>query len=144
MCTCICVCETLCQTYTFTSTVNSAWLLDYGKKSPSEVYFCTSKLQVWANVADQAQEAIHTCHELLAPYFEKTHRDIVSQLTGEKVICLSVYVALLHCVAQLTGEKVVCLCVCLALLHCVTQLTGEKVVCLCVCLALLHCVTTDR
>ncbi|XP_070190601.1 epithelial cell-transforming sequence 2 oncogene-like [Littorina saxatilis] len=65
--------------------VNSAWLLDYDKKSPPEVYFCTSKLQVWANVADQAQEAMQRTHEQLAPFFEKTHRDIVSQLTGQVI-----------------------------------------------------------
>jgi hypothetical protein len=63
--------------------VNSSWLIDYDSKPPPEVYFCSSKLRVWANVADQASEAIRTCHELLAPYFEKTHRDIVSQLTGK-------------------------------------------------------------
>ncbi|XP_076445720.1 epithelial cell-transforming sequence 2 oncogene-like [Babylonia areolata] len=65
--------------------VNSPWLVDYGKQSPPEVYFCSSKLQVWANVADQAQEAISRCHEQLAPFFEKTHRDIVSQLTGQVI-----------------------------------------------------------
>lgn len=62
--------------------VNSAWLIDYNGKSPPELYFCPSKLQVWANVADQAQEAVTNCREMLAPFFEKTHRDIVSQLTG--------------------------------------------------------------
>nr|KAG5699369.1 hypothetical protein BaRGS_008277 [Batillaria attramentaria] len=64
---------------------NHAWLIDYDRKSPPEMYFCTSKLQVWANVADQAQEAMTTCHEHLAPYFEKTHRDIVAQLTGQVI-----------------------------------------------------------
>lgn len=63
--------------------VNSSWLIDYNGKSPPEVYFCTSKLLVWASVADQAQEAMKTCHEIMATFFEKTHRDIVAQLTGK-------------------------------------------------------------
>ena len=86
LCVCLCIRERGRETQNdncLCYTVNSAWLLDYDHKSPPQVYFCTSKLQVWANVADQAKEAIDNCRDLLAPYFEKTHRDIVSQLTGQ-------------------------------------------------------------
>ncbi|OWF50928.1 epithelial cell-transforming sequence 2 oncogene-like isoform X1 [Mizuhopecten yessoensis] len=63
--------------------VNSDWLLTYKEGPPPSMYFCTSKLDVWSNTADQAKEALTTCKKLLSPYFEKTHKDIVSQLTGQ-------------------------------------------------------------
>ncbi|XP_069127414.1 epithelial cell-transforming sequence 2 oncogene-like isoform X1 [Argopecten irradians] len=65
--------------------VNSDWLLPYKEGPTPSMYFCTSKLDVWTNTADQAKEALTTCKKLLSPYFEKTHKDIVSQLTGQVV-----------------------------------------------------------
>ena len=62
--------------------VNTDWLLPYADGSPTTSYFCQSKLDVWANTADQAKEALRTCKDHLTPFFQKTHRDIVSQLTG--------------------------------------------------------------
>ncbi|XP_041351254.1 uncharacterized protein LOC121370205 [Gigantopelta aegis] len=65
--------------------VNTEWLVPYRDGSPPEKYFCSTKLSVWANVADQVQEAVRDCHQMMAPYFEKTHRDIVAQITGQVV-----------------------------------------------------------
>lgn len=66
--------------------VNTEWLSPYIDGNPTQVYFCQSKLDVWANTAGQAKEALRTCKELLTPFFDKTHKDIVSQLTGKKCI----------------------------------------------------------
>ncbi|XP_071113963.1 epithelial cell-transforming sequence 2 oncogene-like [Haliotis cracherodii] len=65
--------------------VNTEWLIPYKDGQPTEKYFCPSKLRVWANVADQALEAITDCQQIMAPYFEKAHRDIAAQLTGQVV-----------------------------------------------------------
>ncbi|XP_046583392.1 LOW QUALITY PROTEIN: epithelial cell-transforming sequence 2 oncogene-like [Haliotis rubra] len=63
--------------------VNTEWLIPYKDCQPTDKYFCPSKLRVWANVADQALEAITDCRQIMAPYFEKVHRDIAAQLTGQ-------------------------------------------------------------
>ena len=65
--------------------INTEWLSPYIDGNPTQVYFCQSKLDVWANTAGQAKEALRTCKELLTPFFDKTHKDIVSQLTGQIV-----------------------------------------------------------
>ena len=70
----------------FYFTVNTEWLLPYIDGNPTQVYFCQSKLDVWANTAGQAKEALRTCKELLTPFFDKTHKDIVSQLTGKYIL----------------------------------------------------------
>lgn len=71
--------------------VNSDWLIPYKEgrpgavTQPPEVYFCQSKLDVWSHVADQAIEALASCKQHLGQFLENTHRDIVSQLTGQLV-----------------------------------------------------------
>ncbi|XP_076076659.1 epithelial cell-transforming sequence 2 oncogene-like [Mytilus galloprovincialis] len=65
--------------------INTEWLLPYADGSPTTAYFCQSKLDVWANTAGQAKEALRVCKEQLTPFFDKTHKDIVSQLTGQIV-----------------------------------------------------------
>ncbi|XP_056015999.1 epithelial cell-transforming sequence 2 oncogene-like isoform X2 [Ostrea edulis] len=71
--------------------VNSDWLIPYKEGRPAKtlqpphVYFCPSKLDVWSNVADQAMEALSSCKLHIGQFLEKTHRDIVSQLTGQLV-----------------------------------------------------------
>ena len=81
----------------FYFTVNTEWLSPYIDGNPTQVYFCQSKLDVWANTAGQAKEALRTCKELLTPFFDKTHKDIVSQLTGK-------YKTHKDSVSQLTGK----------------------------------------
>ncbi|XP_078322430.1 epithelial cell-transforming sequence 2 oncogene-like isoform X2 [Crassostrea virginica] len=71
--------------------VNSDWLNSYHEGRPArtvpppQVYFCQSKLDVWSHVADQAVEALASCKQHLGQFLEKTHSDIVSQLTGQLV-----------------------------------------------------------
>ncbi|XP_053396270.1 epithelial cell-transforming sequence 2 oncogene-like isoform X2 [Mercenaria mercenaria] len=65
--------------------VNTEWCLPYKEGPPPEQYFCTSKLNVWANTADQAVEALGKCKQVLTPYFEAAHRDIAAQLAGEVI-----------------------------------------------------------
>ncbi|KAK3098400.1 hypothetical protein FSP39_019161 [Pinctada imbricata] len=71
--------------------VNSEWLIPYkdektrSRVEPPSMYFCQSKLDVWSHVADQAREALSSCKTHLQHFFQKTHRDIVSQLAGEVV-----------------------------------------------------------
>ncbi|KAK3578884.1 hypothetical protein CHS0354_010250 [Potamilus streckersoni] len=65
--------------------VNTEWLIPYSDGSPPEKYFCTSKLDVWANVADQALEAIKSCRNHLSVFFDKVHGDVVAQLAGQVV-----------------------------------------------------------
>ncbi|XP_052238389.1 epithelial cell-transforming sequence 2 oncogene-like [Dreissena polymorpha] len=65
--------------------VSSDWCIPYKEGPPPEQYFCTSKLNVWANTADQAVESLKKCRQILAPYFENAHRDVAAQLTGEVV-----------------------------------------------------------
>ncbi|KAL5011047.1 hypothetical protein ScPMuIL_013352 [Solemya velum] len=65
--------------------INSEWLLPYKEMATPQLYFCQSKLNIWANTAEQVSEALQTCRETLSPFFEKTHKDIVSQLTGQVV-----------------------------------------------------------
>ena len=62
--------------------MNTEWCLPYKEGPPPEQYFCTSKLNVWANTADQALEALGKCKQVLTPYFESAHRDIAAQLAG--------------------------------------------------------------
>ena len=83
----------------FYFTVNTEWLSPYIDGNPTQVYFCQSKLDVWANTAGQAKEALRTCKELLTPFFDKTHKDIVSQLTGK-------YKTYKDSVSQLTGKYI--------------------------------------
>ncbi|KAJ8315773.1 hypothetical protein KUTeg_007923 [Tegillarca granosa] len=66
--------------------VNSDWLLDYKEGSPQKMYFCQSKLDVWANTADLAKEALDTCNQVLESFFDKTNRDIAAQLTGQYLL----------------------------------------------------------
>ena len=56
--------------------------------SPPDLYFSSSKLNVWANTADQAREACLVTKNIMAKYFEQVHKDVVSQLTGT---CLHLY-----------------------------------------------------
>ncbi|WAR08896.1 ECT2L-like protein [Mya arenaria] len=65
--------------------VNTDWCIPYREGPPPEQYFCTSKLNVWANTADQAVESLKKCREILTSYFESSHRDIAAQLAGEVV-----------------------------------------------------------
>ncbi|XP_062586271.1 epithelial cell-transforming sequence 2 oncogene-like [Saccostrea cucullata] len=71
--------------------VNSDWMIPYKEGRPAktvqppQVYFCQSKLDVWSHVADQAIEALASCKQHLGHFLEYTHRDIVSQLTGQLV-----------------------------------------------------------
>ena len=68
--------------------MNTDWCIPYKEGEPPKMYFCQSKLNVWANTADQAQEALRTTRKNLTPYFEKTHRDIAAQLAGMMLICM--------------------------------------------------------
>ncbi|XP_055888688.1 epithelial cell-transforming sequence 2 oncogene-like isoform X2 [Biomphalaria glabrata] len=66
--------------------INTEWLISYeGNKQPPGVYFCQSKLNVWSTVADQALEAVRDIRTLMDPYFDKLHRNISAQLTGQLV-----------------------------------------------------------
>ncbi|GFS13318.1 epithelial cell transforming sequence 2 oncogene-like protein [Elysia marginata] len=69
-----------------TPTVNSEWLIPYeGNKAPPAMYFCQGKLNVWSNVAEQAQEALAETRACMEPYFDRVHRTISAQLTGQLV-----------------------------------------------------------
>ncbi|XP_035824549.1 epithelial cell-transforming sequence 2 oncogene-like [Aplysia californica] len=66
--------------------VNSEWLIPYEDNlQPPSVYFCDSKLSVWANVAEQAQEAVRETRGFMDGYFDRLHRNISAQLTGQLV-----------------------------------------------------------
>ena len=60
------------------------------------MYFCQSKLNVWANTADQAQEALKTTRKSLTPYFEKTHRDIAAQLAGKAMYIFFCFIPIIY------------------------------------------------
>ena len=62
--------------------VNTDWCIPYQVGPPPSVYFCSSKLNVWANTADQAKESLNKARSALMPYFENTHKDIAKQLAG--------------------------------------------------------------
>ena len=62
--------------------VNSDWLPSPEKTAPPSHYFCMSKLNAWANTADQVQEACRETKQLIGRYFEQKHRDLVAQLVG--------------------------------------------------------------
>ena len=63
-------------------TVSSEWLRSTETVSPPPQYFCESKLNVWANTADIAQEACQVTKDVIGRYFEQKHRDVASQLVG--------------------------------------------------------------
>ncbi|KAL4233601.1 epithelial cell transforming sequence 2 oncoprotein-like [Mactra antiquata] len=65
--------------------VNTEWCLPYKDGTPPDQYFCSSKLSVWANTADQATESLKRCRQTLTPYFENAHKDIAAQLAGEVI-----------------------------------------------------------
>ena len=62
--------------------VNSEWLLSPEGLSPPAHYFCTSKLNVWSNCAEQVQEALSVSRKRLSSYFQQKHTDLVAQITG--------------------------------------------------------------
>ena len=63
--------------------VNSEWMRSPEGAAPPSHYFCASKLNVWANTADQAEEACKATKKNMARYFEQKHKDVVSQLVGK-------------------------------------------------------------
>ncbi|KAH9525224.1 epithelial cell transforming sequence 2 oncoprotein-like [Bulinus truncatus] len=66
--------------------INTEWLITYDvDKQPPSMYFCQSKLNVWTNVADQALEAVREIRNSMDPYFDRLHRNISAQLTGQLV-----------------------------------------------------------
>ncbi|CAH1798589.1 unnamed protein product [Owenia fusiformis] len=65
--------------------INSEWSLAVDDTPPPMSYFCTSKLNIWANTADQVQEACQVAKKLLASYFQEIHKDVVSQVTGQVI-----------------------------------------------------------
>ncbi|CAL1534144.1 unnamed protein product [Lymnaea stagnalis] len=66
--------------------INTEWLILYDNiKPPPAMYFCQSKLNVWANVADQALEAVRETRAVMDPYFDRVHRNISAQTTGQLV-----------------------------------------------------------
>ncbi|ESO84166.1 hypothetical protein LOTGIDRAFT_155489, partial [Lottia gigantea] len=65
--------------------INTEWSVSYKENSPPAMYFCQSKLNVWSNVAEQAQEALTRCREIMTPYFSKLQQDIACQLAGQLV-----------------------------------------------------------
>ncbi|KAK6169969.1 hypothetical protein SNE40_018478 [Patella caerulea] len=65
--------------------INTEWSLPYSDGSPPSKYFCTSKLNVWSNVADQAQEALTRCRKIMEPFFSKLQKNIAGQLAGQLV-----------------------------------------------------------
>ncbi|XP_059150154.1 epithelial cell-transforming sequence 2 oncogene-like [Physella acuta] len=66
--------------------INTEWLIPYeNNKQPPGMYFSQTKLNVWANVADQVSEAVKETRAMMDPYFDKIHRDISAQITGQLV-----------------------------------------------------------
>ncbi len=51
---------------------------------PTVHYFCTNKLNVWSNTADQAEEACKVTKNMMSKYFEQIHKDVAAQLTGTR------------------------------------------------------------
>lgn len=65
------------------STVSGEWSSSPEDAFQPLLYFCSSKLQFWSNMADTAQEACARTKENLSRYFEQKHKDIASQLVGK-------------------------------------------------------------
>ena len=70
-------------------TVESEWLKSPEKAPPPTHYFCSRKLNVWTNTADQVQEACKVTKKVVGRYFEQRHRDVVSQLVGACLLIIA-------------------------------------------------------
>lgn len=77
--------------------VNTEWLIPYERNTqPPKVYFCQSKLDVWANVADQALEAVKHTRSSMDPFFDDLHRNVSAQLTGKIFSFIKMHTYLLN------------------------------------------------